>query len=285
MTAPHLHSDPFLSLKWRRAFGRFERKLHLWLAAAIKGGFDPNQPRVPAGNPSGGQWTDGGGQILSDANPDNFWKPGAQLAQAKKPKESGKLKKPGEPPKLKLPLPVKSKRSGRPLGPAPEIPRIPPPTSRQRTGLLNGIVRFIGGAARARNRILLELFHEALRETPWLHDKFPILQSGLEGPKSLDELREAVLRPKPGYDIHHIVEQTPARKAEFPEHMINGAENLVRIGGLRHWEINAWYSRPNERFVIDGKPVSPRDYLRDKSWDERMQVGLDAMRKHKVLKK
>lgn len=26
-----------------------------------KAGFDPNQPRVPAGNPEGGQWTDGGG--------------------------------------------------------------------------------------------------------------------------------------------------------------------------------------------------------------------------------
>jgi hypothetical protein len=23
--------------------------------------YDPNQPRVPAGNPDGGQWTDGGG--------------------------------------------------------------------------------------------------------------------------------------------------------------------------------------------------------------------------------
>ena len=26
-----------------------------------KGGFNPNQPRVPRGNPTGGQWTDGGG--------------------------------------------------------------------------------------------------------------------------------------------------------------------------------------------------------------------------------
>jgi len=36
-----------------------ETKLHA-LRDAVKA-FDPNQPRVPAGNPDGGQWTDGGG--------------------------------------------------------------------------------------------------------------------------------------------------------------------------------------------------------------------------------
>jgi len=44
---------------------------------------------VPAGNPDGGQWTDSGGggggindaRILSDATPDNEWKPGARYAQ------------------------------------------------------------------------------------------------------------------------------------------------------------------------------------------------------------
>lgn len=31
-------------------------------ARVLKAGFDPNQPRVPAGNPDGGQWTSGGGR-------------------------------------------------------------------------------------------------------------------------------------------------------------------------------------------------------------------------------
>lgn len=31
----------------------------------LKAGFNPNQPRVPAGNPDGGQWTDGGGGTSS----------------------------------------------------------------------------------------------------------------------------------------------------------------------------------------------------------------------------
>jgi Bacterial CdiA-CT RNAse A domain len=63
-------------------FARFQ-------ADCRKAGFDPNQPRVPAGNPDGGQWTDGGGsvggindaRILSDATPDNEWKPSARYAQ------------------------------------------------------------------------------------------------------------------------------------------------------------------------------------------------------------
>lgn len=37
-----------------------EVKLHD-LKRAVKAGFDPNQPRVPAGNPDGGQWTSTGG--------------------------------------------------------------------------------------------------------------------------------------------------------------------------------------------------------------------------------
>ncbi len=32
----------------------------------LKAGFDPNQPRVPAGDPDGGQWTDGGGGSGTD---------------------------------------------------------------------------------------------------------------------------------------------------------------------------------------------------------------------------
>jgi hypothetical protein len=48
-------------------------------------GFDPNQPRVPAGHSDGGRWTSSGGggddrTVMSDATPDNDWKPGAQYA-------------------------------------------------------------------------------------------------------------------------------------------------------------------------------------------------------------
>jgi hypothetical protein len=56
---------------------------------SLKAGFNPNQPRLPRGNPGGGQWTSEGGsgggagdpRILSDATPDDDWQPGAQYAQ------------------------------------------------------------------------------------------------------------------------------------------------------------------------------------------------------------
>jgi hypothetical protein len=51
-----------------------------------KAGFDPNQPRMPVGNPDGGQWTSEGGgggisdpRVLSDTAPDNDWKAGSAL--------------------------------------------------------------------------------------------------------------------------------------------------------------------------------------------------------------
>ena len=44
---------------------------------ALQRKFNPDQPRVPAGNPDGGQWTEGGGgindpRVLSDADPDGI---------------------------------------------------------------------------------------------------------------------------------------------------------------------------------------------------------------------
>lgn len=50
-----------------------------------KAGFNPNQPRAPAGNADGGQWTSEGGgglndsRVISDAV-DSVWIPGAQYA-------------------------------------------------------------------------------------------------------------------------------------------------------------------------------------------------------------
>jgi hypothetical protein len=62
--------------------------------------------------------------------------------------------------------------------------------------------------------------------------------------------------------------------------MIDSRENLVRIPVLKHIDISAWYSRGNEDYGY----LSPRDYLRDKDWDEQMRVGLDVLRERKVLK-
>lgn len=63
--------------------------------------FNPNQPRVPAGNPDGGQWTDGGGgaggsggindpRVISDVDPDD-WLAGEQYAQNRSGRGSGRF--------------------------------------------------------------------------------------------------------------------------------------------------------------------------------------------------
>lgn len=86
--------------------------------------------------------------------------------------------------------------------------------------------------------------------------------------------------PKIGYDVHHIVEQSLAAATGYPRGKIDAPDNLVRIPRLKHWEINAWYQRPNP----DYGDASPRKYLSGKDWDERRRVGLDALTRYGVLK-
>jgi hypothetical protein len=80
---------------WHVDAARVELALENLKQACLKANFNPNQPRVPAGNPDGGQWTSeagGGGspgiddsRVLSDASPDPDWIPGAQYAQNRTP--------------------------------------------------------------------------------------------------------------------------------------------------------------------------------------------------------
>jgi hypothetical protein len=66
----------------------------------------------------------------------------------------------------------------------------------------------------------------------------------------------------------------------FPKERVDSGDNLVRIPTYRHWLINAWYQTPNPSFDW----LSPREYLRGKSWEERRRIGLDALIALKVLK-
>jgi len=54
----------------------------------------------------------------------------------------------------------------------------------------------------------------------------------------------------------------------------------VRIPTIKHWELNRWYEkRPPEYGGL-----TRRQYLKDKSLEERRQVGLEGLRKIGVLK-
>jgi hypothetical protein len=81
------------------------------------------------------------------------------------------------------------------------------------------------------------------------------------------------------YEDHHIVGQFAQNRQQFGDERIDSPENTVRIPTLRHLDINGWYSTPNAKY--DG--LSPRDYLRSKSWDEQMQVGLSAIKQYRVF--
>jgi hypothetical protein len=57
--APSTAQNPFATpavLRWRLAGSWLSLKL-LRLRFAVKDGFNPNQPRVPAGQADGGRWT------------------------------------------------------------------------------------------------------------------------------------------------------------------------------------------------------------------------------------
>ncbi len=229
----------------------------------VKAGFNPNEPRVPAGNPDGGEWTSEGGSgtsndspVLSDATPDNNWKPGAQYAA-------------NDPPGI---------GQGPPLEEPPKIPPKLPETKQAINNFLKAAAYWLADA------LLLDepagaLYLVGLRATEWLVDNYlPYIIAYFDKPKSLAELQQD-FSSLLGYNIHHIVEWKSAKDDGFPESMYDAPDNLARIPTLTHWLITGWYMTKNDEFG----GVSPRDYLRGKSWDERVRVGKMALVLYGVL--
>lgn len=108
---------------------------------------------------------------------------------------------------------------------------------------------------------------------------FPFVRAYFDAPKSLEALQEAAKSPKRGYEIHHIVEQATANPDGSERALIRGSDNLVRIPAVKHWDLNSWYETENQ----DYNDMTPRQYLKGKSWGERRRVGLDGLRAVKVL--
>jgi hypothetical protein len=95
-----------------------------------------------------------------------------------------------------------------------------------------------------------------------------------------EELQRAAATSAKGYDVHHIVEQTPAEQDGFARALIDAPENRVRIPTLKHWQITGWYMTRNDAYG----GLSPRAYLRDKDWEERVSVGRKALITYGILK-
>jgi hypothetical protein len=151
-----------------------------------------------------------------------------------------------------------------------------PETSSERTSYLRSAANWL-----ARNAGLAgDIYTGAMNNVEWLRDYHDVVQASRDVPKPLEELQQAVNDPKPGYDVHHIVEQTAAERFGFTRSETEHPENLVRIPRLQHYQITGWYMQPNEKF----DRLSPREYLQNKDWAERYRVGLEALKDFKVLK-
>ena len=175
--------------------------------------------------------------------------------------------------------------------PSSEIPDEPPETTQQINRILRSVATWLSQALAAlgplfeldpRVRIILAV----LEATLWLAEYLPKIFSYLDPPKTLEELQNAAARgSRLGYERHHIVEvlrnpENPESNAKrFPD-QIDSRENLVRIPYWKHVEIGSWYSKPNKKY---GR-MSPRDFLRGKSWDEQYGVGIETLRDFGVLK-
>jgi hypothetical protein len=126
----------------------------------------------------------------------------------------------------------------------------------------------------------LETFFKWLEAAQWSVRWVHEIHADADEPKDLEELLDNASRPRLGYQLHHIVEQQSAYDDGFSKDRVDGADNIVRIPTLKHYEINGWYSRRNPDFGNK----SPREYLRGKSWDARVEFGLKALRKFGVLR-
>jgi hypothetical protein len=168
-----------------------------------------------------------------------------------------------------------AKDQGIPSGDAPQIPQEKPSTSWERTAFFRAALNWI-----ARNSLAGDIYVGTMNNVEWLKEYHDILQAGRDEPKTFQELQQGLREAKAGYDVHHVVEKAAAKDAGFAAAQIEGPENLVRVPRIAHFQITGWYMAKNDEF--DGQ--SPRQYLAEKSWEERRQVGLYALVKFKVLK-
>ncbi|MCW2319253.1 hypothetical protein M2322_004822 [Rhodoblastus acidophilus] len=109
---------------------------------------------------------------------------------------------------------------------------------------------------------------------------YPYVKAYFDPPQSLEDLQSAAQSPPElGYDDHHIVEQATAAADGGEAALIAAPDNLARIPTVKHWQLNGWYETSNPSF----NEMTPRQYLKGKSWEERFRVGLQGLRDVGVL--
>ncbi|MGN6771200.1 MAG: hypothetical protein ACTHJQ_15340 [Rhizobiaceae bacterium] len=223
-----------------------------------KANFYPDEPRVPAGNPDGGQWTTiGGGSYRLPS--------GARVIRVG-----------GKPHLFRLRPGMLGEDDDLPgFEDFPDIPIVRPHHATDRHSIVRRIpmAPFVGRPAGTLPRKLEEIGAPA-----WLREYYPHIDAYTQGPKSLSELQAGARSSRPGYDIHHIVEKTPALEEGSPKSLVNGPDNLVSIPRFKHWEITGWYQTKNPKF----ESISPRMFLTKEDWQARRLIGMKALKYYGV---
>jgi hypothetical protein len=156
----------------------------------------------------------------------------------------------------------------------PELPVKRPATAQERNQKAKELAKAGRRPGKAGAILLL------IEAASWGWEIAATVTSYWDEPKTFEALRDAAMSPAAGYDIHHIVEKALAKEDGYPVSQIDGPENLVRIPRMKHWEINGWYATKNDDFG----GLSPREYLRGKSWEEKTSIGQKASIDAGVLK-
>ncbi|UZE47588.1 hypothetical protein [Rhodopseudomonas sp. P2A-2r] len=111
-------------------------------------------------------------------------------------------------------------------GPDDSPPKIPAKRS-SRSSKRIGVVRAVSNFLARTAGILADVFLGIVRGVDWLQDYQDVIRSNQDLPKSLQELMDGVGKRRPGYDDHHIIEQTAAEYWGLTRSEIDDPSNLV----------------------------------------------------------
>jgi hypothetical protein len=226
-------------------------------APRARHGYDPDQPRVPKGHSDGGQWADTGGgesnsEISSDATPDNEWRLGSQYAQTRGrgsvPVRIGNRWFEAEGGQAAR-LAIAQTQQHYAVARVRELdPRWSPRPSYRQPDTVESYIRILEAEAREakaylarleappqvpnqrpqtaqeENKVIVEVAHwmarrpeYEIRPSSWLYQHRVLIEAYCGPPRPMEQLQRDAAMPKFGYEIHHNVEQTPARQDHFSD--------------------------------------------------------------------
>ena len=175
----------------------------------------------------------------------------------------------------------------------PKLPIDRPATTRELNArgkvMTNRLGPQVRGGVKSKAQALGEFAQES-GATDWLGTQVGRFLSQFDDPQPLSDLIAAEKKDDPprkfGYETHHIVEvhrnadDPLANSNNFSGDELESDANKVRIPYYGHRAITDFYATPSNKFG----GLSPREYLRGKSWDDQYQFGLEIMREFGVLK-